>query len=508
MNSYLGKKGYTVYLDNFSKEQIKIIKNDLTFKPFKVPGYGEEALPFSIYGFSKNKMFLPKFYGIKKFGQPQENKIEEPEKIKIKFKGTLREEQKNVIDICTREAKNTGGGILSLDTAFGKTVLSIYLLCKLGVKALVVVNKEFLMHQWVERIQQFAPDARIGTLRQKKIDIEDKDIVIGMLQSIAMCDYDLKIYSSFGVVIYDEVHCVPSKVFSKALRKIQTKYHFGLSATPNRADGMTKVTKLFIGDVIVKTSVSKNNNPKNVKVLTVSFEQLPTQNYRALKNRFGKPDVVKMITNLIKCSHRLDLIVILIKYLLTKDRHILILSERINYLKKINDKIKNFDCQVGYYIGGMKQKDRKESETADVLLASYSMAKEAMDIQILDTLIMVTSKSDIVQSVGRVQRKKEYPIDKFPFIVDIIDDFSSFRNQSIRRQKFYKKSRFPIYEIKTAYDDLSNLHKNIDEEMKKETVIDILSSDSEEIDNPIISNNDPNQLSIDNNCDFYDLEFD
>jgi len=481
MNSYLGKKGYTIFLDQKTENEINKIKDDLTFKPFKIPGYGEESPPFKVYGLCKNKMFLPKFYGIQKFGMPKENKLNEPEKINIKFEGKLRDEQKDVIDICIKKAKETGGGIISLDTGFGKTVLAIYLLTILSVKAIIIVNKEFLLEQWVERIKFFCPSARIGILRQKKIDIENKDIVIGMLQSIAMCDYDINIFDSFGVSIYDEVHCVPSKVFSKSLRKIQTRYHFGLSATPNRADGMTKITKLFIGDIIVKKSLNSKKNPKNVKVLKVSFNKLPAKNYSNLNNRFGKPDVVRMITNKMKCPYRVNLIIKLIEYLLEKDRHILILSERINYLHKIYNKIKNLNTKIGYYIGGMKSKERKESESANILLASYSMAKEAMDIQHLDTLIMVSSKSNVVQSVGRIQRKREYPKDKFPLVVDIVDNFSSFSNQAIKRTCFYKKSKFPIFNVKFDFNNLENLKKDIDKEMCITQESDIIISDDEDI---------------------------
>jgi superfamily II DNA or RNA helicase len=426
-------------------------------------------------------MFLPKFYGIQKFGVPKENKLDEPEKISIKFEGSLRDEQKAVVDICIQKAKETGGGIISLDTGFGKTVLAIYLLTMLSVKGLIIINKEFLLDQWVERIKFFCPTARIGIIRQKKIDIENKDIVIGMLQSIAMCDYDINIFSSFGISIYDEVHCVPSKIFSKSLRKIQTRYHFGLSATPNRADGMTQVTKLFIGDIIVKKSINTKKNPKNVKVLKVSFNKLPPKNYSELNNRFGKPDVVRMITNKMKCPYRITMIVKLIEYLLEKDRHILILSERINYLHKIYDKIKTLKTRIGYYIGGMKSKDRKESESANILLASYSMAKEAMDIQHLDTLIMVSSKSNVVQSVGRIQRKKEYPKDKFPLIVDIVDNFSSFSNQAIRRTCFYKKSKFPIYNVKLDFDKLEKTKEEIDKEMSYNEDDGVIILDDEDI---------------------------
>lgn len=450
MSTYIGKKGYTIYKKNYTKNELQEIKEDLTFTPFHVKGYGSESNPFSVYGNSKEKMFLPKFYGITKFGLPEEYKLSEPTNISIQFHGTLRENQEEPVKKCLESANSTGGGILCLPCGYGKTSISLYLISKLSVKTIVIVNKEFLMEQWKERIQQFLPDAKIGIIQQKKVDIDDKDIVIAMLQSIAMRDYDISIYSTFGCSIYDEVHCVPSKIFSKALRKIQTKYHFGLSATPNRADGMTKITKLYIGDIVYKPKEKNTKNPKNAKVFIIDNIVKDSTYYKSMKNYMGKPDVVKMISNIIQCPNRLQMICNIIQYLIQDKRHILILSERIQYLHNIYDTLqkmynKEIPFSIGYYIGGMKKEERKKSEKAELLLASYSMAKEAMDIPILDTLIMATSKSNIEQSVGRIMRKTEYPPERPPLIVDIVDDFSSFSSQASKRNTFYEKKQYPVY---------------------------------------------------------------
>ena len=377
------------------------------------------------------------------------------------FNGKMRKNQLEPIKACLQAAKTTGGGILSLGCGSGKTCIALKIISELKVKALVVVNKDFLLQQWKERILQFLPEARVGIIKSKKVQVEQKDIVLGMLQSISMCDYDSKIFKDFGIVIYDEVHCIPSRVFSRALQKINTLYHFGLSATPTRTDKMEIVTKMYIGDIVYKVDYKKvKKNPKNVNVLKVLYSFEDNKYYKSIKNFRKKPDVVKMITNITKCPKRKHMISILINYFIEKKhRNILILSDRIKYLKDIEvfvKRNKTTDFKIGYYIGGMKEKDRKESETADLILASYSMAKEAMDIPILDTLLMATSKSNIQQSVGRIQRKVEYPLNKPPLVIDIHDNFSSFRNQSIRRDKFYKKFKYPVQNI--IYDEKTFIH--------------------------------------------------
>ena len=456
LRTRIGNKGYGIYLSDLKKNEINKIKKDLTVKPFTIPGYGNGVEPFEIFLTSNKRIYVPKFYGIKHFGIPKKNKLKTPEKIDIKFSGEMRKNQLEPVQACLTAAKTTGGGILSLGCGSGKTCIALKLISELNVKALVVVNKDFLLEQWKERIRQFLPDAKVGLIKSKKIQVEQKDIVLGMLQSISMCDYDSKIFEGFGIVFYDEVHCIPSRVFSKALQKINTLYHFGLSATPTRTDKMEIVTKMYIGDIVYKVDYKKvKKNPKNVNVLKVLYSFKDNNFYKPIKNFRKKPDVVKMITNIIKCPKRKNLISLLINYFIEeKKRNILILSDRIKYLKDIEQCVKQYrkkDFKIGYYIGGMKERERKESETADLILASYSMAKEAMDIPILDTLLMATSKSNIQQSVGRIQRKVEYPLDKPPLVIDIHDNFSSFKNQSFRRDNFYHKFKYPVHKI--AYDE-------------------------------------------------------
>ena len=94
--------------------------------------------------------------------------------------------------------------------------MGLYLACHYKVKTLIIVHKTFLLNQWIERIEQFT-DAKIGIIQQNKIDVEDKDIVVGMLQSIAKDKYDSDIFQDFGMVIFDEAHHAPSEYFSKAL---------------------------------------------------------------------------------------------------------------------------------------------------------------------------------------------------------------------------------------------------------------------------------------------------
>jgi superfamily II DNA or RNA helicase len=98
---------------------------------------------------------------------------------------------------------------------------------------------------------------------------------------------------------------------------------------------------------------------------------------------------------------------------------------------------------VGYYVGGMKEKDLKKSETKKVIIATYQMAAEGLDIKSLNTLMMVTPKTDVCQAVGRILRKK----DGKHLIIDIVDIHGIFQRQWAKRRSYYKKQKYTIQEI-------------------------------------------------------------
>jgi superfamily II DNA or RNA helicase len=102
----------------------------------------------------------------------------------------------------------------------------------------------------------------------------------------------------------------------------------------------------------------------------------------------------------------------------------------------------------GLYIGEMKNKDRKVSEDKDVILGTYKLASVGMDIPKLNTLIMVSPRKDIEQSVGRILRKDGQSTEVKPLIIDIIDNHGIFANQSRTRKQFYKEYGYTIEHIK------------------------------------------------------------
>ena len=331
----------------------------------------------------------------------------------------------------------------------GKTVIALNIISRVGKKALIIVHKGFLLNQWVERIEQYLPTARVGRLQGQTIDIEEKDIVIGMLQSLSMKDYPADLFKSFGITIVDEVHHISSEVFSRSLLKIVTRYTLGLSATMNRKDGLTKVFKMYLGDILFKTLTKRDD-----KVIVKAIEyKTNDEEFNELETDFrGNPKFSTMITKLCKFNHRSEYIINIIKKELDEnpEQQMIILAHNKSLLTYLHDAIEHRNiASVGYYVGGMKEEALKKSETKKVIIATYAMASEGLDIPTLTTLLFATPKTDITQSVGRILRTKHTN----PLVIDIIDQHEIFKLQWSKRKAYYIKNKYKIIQ---THDYLSN----------------------------------------------------
>jgi len=439
-NFYLGAKGYTILKSDITISLQNEIKNDLNIRPYVSQG---EAKSYSVYRESFKKLYVPRYYGLNKLGPPKSNNIENGETINLEFNGTLREKQEVVVSTYMKYIENPDkqGGLLELPCAFGKTILSLNIISRVSKKTLIIVHKEFLMNQWIERIQEFLPTAKVGKIQGQIIDIDDKDIVIGMLQSLSMKEYPASIFEPFGLTIIDEVHHISSEVFSKSLFKIVTKHMLGLSATMNRKDGTTRVFKMFLGDVIYK---GEHDEKRIATVRAIEYRSHDEEFEETKLDYRGKPAFSTMISKICEYNRRSEFILKVLKNMLEENpkQQVMILAHNRNILTYFHDAIKHRNlATVGYYLGGMKEKALKETETKQIVIATYAMAAEALDIKTLTTLIMATSKTDIQQSVGRILREKH----SNPIIVDIVDTHDIFKSQWNKRKAFYRKEDYIIF---------------------------------------------------------------
>jgi len=440
IDAYIGQKGYSIIKNTLPIEEQLKLREELEVKPFVAKSFGC-APSFPIYRESQNKLYIPRFFGIHKFGQPKNIKISEGTNINIEFKGQLRPVQEQAIEAYLKSAKKDGSGLLELFCGSGKTVCALNIISKLNKKTLVIVHKSFLMDQWKERIHQFLPNARVGRIQGEIIDIDDKDIVLGMLQSISMKDYPYSVFQQFGLTILDEVHHIGAEVFSRALFKVVTKYMLGLSATMKRKDGLTKVFKWFLGDIVF---TKKREGDEKVLVRGIYYNNTNPEFSETLRNYRGEVAYSSMIKKLCEFNRRSEFILQVLKDTLNEKRdcQVMILAHNKNLLRYLYSGINHQKIgSVGYYIGGMKETDLKLSETKKIIVATYGMAAEGLDIKTLSVLIMATPKTDVEQAVGRILRKKDVDA----LVIDIVDQHPVFQRQWIKRKRFYKKNKYTIH---------------------------------------------------------------
>ena len=434
----LTRDGYLLLKSKFKETELAMIKKELTVKPqvsYSI-GIKTKIEEFPVFKENDEYLSIPKYYGLKYIGKPEKTDEVKGEKVKFKFTGSLRPKQEEIVESVIKHMKKNDGGGICVGCGWGKTVMGIYISKKQKKKTLVMVHKTFLLNQWKERFEQFT-DAKVGIIQQNKIDVEGKDVVIGMLQSIAKEKYDDDIFRDFGMVIFDEAHHAPSKFFSKALPIIACKKTLFLTATPKRSDSLEKVLYWYFGDIIYKAPPTKNMNV-NVNIYNYSIKH---DKFKESYMRFTKEvNKAQTITRISKISKRNKFIIELLKETLEEEgRKILVLSDRIEHLNKLKEILDKDDIDSNFYIGGMKQSKLDESAKSTVILASYGMASEALDIPTLNTLFMVTPRRSIEQSVGRILRAKT---EIEPMIVDIVDQLPSFNSQGLHRRKFYKKLNY------------------------------------------------------------------
>lgn len=465
--NYLGQKGYSIYKKNLSIEQQNDLRRELMVQA-KVPNSPVKTEPFPIYLESTEKIYVPRYFGYKKFGTC-DIKIEDGEDIDLSFNGTLRDYQENIVNKFIKHiTKNDfiGGGLIDVYAGAGKTVMGIKLITLIKKKTLIIVHKGFLSDQWIERIKQFCPEAKIGLIQGQIIDIENKDIVIGMLQSLSMKEYPQDLFKSFGFLILDEVHHISSETFSRAMQKIVTKHSLGLSATMNRKDGLSFVFKMFLGDVIHK---EKRDDGTQVLVKAIKYNN-PDPEYNEVEYDFrGNVKFSTMISKVGEYNNRSEFILSVMKNELEKNpnQQILFLAHRKSLLTYMFKAIEHRNiASVGFYIGGMKERDLKESENKTIILATFQMAEEGLDIKTLSSLVLATPKTDIVQAVGRILRIKH----EAPLIIDIVDSHEIFEKQFNKRRAFYIKNKYKIIQTDNEKYFENNYDINFDpsvQEVKK-----------------------------------------
>jgi len=466
----ISQRGYSIPKSVLTKEQESWVRASLTVKPETLPKYDMGINPFSVYFESKERLYLPRDWAIKLLGEPEKDtrSVGLPLREQLRFTGVLREEQRPIVNSFLGSDAN---GLLCVPCGYGKTFMALWLALQLKKRFLVVVHKEFLLSQWQRELENLVPGIRLGKVQGPLCQIgPEYDGALVMIQTLCGArDFPPSTFKDFGFAIFDECHHLGAEHFSKSLLKIQCKHMLGLSATPDRSDGLTKVFTWFLGPIVHQ--IKHRAADDSVQVIAYRYESTDAAYTHQPLDFKGEIVRARLLNQIADFKPRTQYLTERLIEYAKAGRKILILSDRREHLAAFEAQLRSGGISdIGYYVGGMKQDALDASEKKAVILGTFAMASEAMNIPALNTILLATPKSNIEQSVGRILREKKEARKFPPLILDVIDGpHKGCLGQWNRRRVYYKACGYKINMMDYGKKDLSESEadlSNTEEEVK------------------------------------------
>lgn len=348
-------------------------------------------------------------------------------------------------EIAKESLINAYYGILQSPAGSGKTQIGIATACSLGRRTLWLTHTRDLLMQSKSRAEQYMSPSLTGTITEGRVQI-GKAITFATVQT--MCNLNLAQYRDvWDCIIVDECHRVagtPTAVtqFSKVLNSLAARHKYGLSATVHRADGMIAATYALLGQIAYQVP----DEAVKEKIMTVSV--LPRPTHQGLSREFLDTDGTIIYAKLVNfLADRYDRNELIAADLIENQGHYnLILSDRLNHLEYLMNHLPRHLREQAVMIDGKmtskKAKAFREQAIEDMrqgrkryLFATYSLAKEGLDIPRLDRLYLTTPQKDyavITQSIGRVARTFEGKGE--PIVYDYVDDGIQYLVRSYKKR--------------------------------------------------------------------------
>jgi superfamily II DNA or RNA helicase len=329
------------------------------------------------------------------------------------FCGSLREYQTDALrDILKRDF-----GVLQAGTGSGKTVMALAVIAERKQPALILVHTRELMNQWVERIEQFL-GCSAGRIGGGFFDVQS--VTVGIVNSVKKRLPDLVPY--FGMLVVDECHRIPSTTFTTCISTFDARFMLGLSATPYRRDGLTRLIYLAIGDCLHVV------DPERLKTIgaILAPEVVPRETgfyFPRAADRYAK-----MLTKLALDQDRNMLIAgDVLKEVAENSGTVLLVSERTVHLQVLAEILEEHGEKVAVLTGKTPAFLREEivknvqAGSVRIMASTTQLIGEGFDCPELTTLFLcspIRFSGRLVQIVGRILR----PLDgKRPKIFDYQD---------------------------------------------------------------------------------------
>ena len=359
----------------------------------------------------------------------------------IKNNIVLKDYQTSIINKLFEVIKSTDkkSGIVKADVGSGKTVMMLYLAYRLKRKTLILVHRENLLLQFTKAIceEKMLDGVSIGIFKGNKKDIENKEIVIGMIET-AMSLENRDAFDSFGLLLVDECERSAAPVYVNAIKNCSAMYKFGFSATPKRQDAGKYLLMNNIGDVLVDAvSMGFGGSPVKPYVCIVGTE------FKIYSHSEPKKASVFYENKVNLNSDRNDMIVKMIGFLLTNpEKNILVMTNRkemaMYYHKFFSEKVSNSVCLTADTV---KENPEllKLAKTSRLVFANKQYIGVGVSLNQLNTLIFAGFvEGGLQQKVGRITRVDD-GVQRL--VIDIVDNRSEIsKNTMEKKKKEYKNS--------------------------------------------------------------------
>lgn len=310
--------------------------------------------------------------------------------------------------------------------------MALYLAAVAKTKTLVLVHKGFLKDQWRERVQQCLPGASVTEIQGDVCDTSG-DVVVAMIQTLLSRRPPPATFAPFGLVIADETHHLGAAAFSQCMWGQCARYVLGLSATPHRKDGLSRVVDWLVGPTAFRLQ-RENQATTRVRVLRYSCSEFDAP---PPVNRRGDICFASVITRLVENAERTHVVARCVASLAADGHDVLVLSHRRQHVSDLAAAIRACGAQsVGTYVGG-----DKACPDTKVIVATYALTSEGFDLPRLNALVLATPASDVEQSCGRVMRGSAT---RGALIVDVVDGWGVCYSQHAKRRAYYKRTGFSM----------------------------------------------------------------
>jgi hypothetical protein len=391
-----------INIELLSNEEKNKIHNDLEIK-IEPDAYAFNAIPKYIIPYNicdDNYLYIPFCYGA------QYELAKRPDRnifpsISLEFTGKLRENQQHVVNESIKYLNKDGSVVLSLYCGFGKSICAIYLAHKIKLKVLVLLHRIVLINQWAESIKQFCPNAKIQKLNTKSKK-KDCDFYLINAQNVSKLGKDF--FKDIGLVLCDELHLIMAETLSNSFQYLSPRYLIGLSATPERYDGLNILIDLYFGKNLIYQKLFR---PHTVYIVKTGFKP------EIEMTRNGKINWNSIIDQISLNENRNELIIQIAKEFF--DRTFLILVKRIEQGEYLVTRFK----QEGVNVTSLLGKQQEYDKNARILVGTTGKASCGFSHDKLDGLIL---GCDIVgywiQVLGRVLRTETV----IPLIFDLVDE--------------------------------------------------------------------------------------